>query len=119
MSIDELHQAEDHGESGAQQPKDKATEEKKGSHVENCKGLEENSQMSDEQEKHRIEDVKSNVRLQLLGEAIGKIRYAFPPDSPGQPPNGSLVGCNVITARFRSAPITPIGYNSHPPFSAD
>ncbi|MFQ6650572.1 hypothetical protein Gotur_022726 [Gossypium turneri] len=45
-------------------------------------------------------------------------RYAFPPNSEGPPPNGLLVDCNNITTRFSSAPITPIGYNSHSPHSA-
>ncbi|KAB2022385.1 hypothetical protein ES319_D07G206900v1 [Gossypium barbadense] len=34
------------------------------------------------------------------------------------PPNGHLVDCNNITARFSFAPITPIGCNSHSPHSA-
>ncbi|KAG4112249.1 hypothetical protein ERO13_D13G151800v2 [Gossypium hirsutum] len=42
-------------------------------------------------------------------------RYAFPPNSGGPPPNGSLVDCNNITTRFSSAPIIPIGCNSHSP----
>ncbi|MFQ6646505.1 hypothetical protein Gotur_020613, partial [Gossypium turneri] len=35
------------------------------------------------------------------------------PYSAGPPPNGRLVAYNVITARFGSALITPIGCNSH------
>ncbi|KAG4153933.1 hypothetical protein ERO13_D03G024825v2 [Gossypium hirsutum] len=36
------------------------------------------------------------------------------PNSPGPPPNGRLVGCNNITPRFPSAPITPLAVTAIP-----